>query len=83
VLEVPSLEAPNRKGEPKVSQQEGCTGRQDPLKDIIKVNSTAPNRDHGALREVCAKTGDEGMTPQLLILAYLVPAKEEARSKDT
>jgi hypothetical protein len=26
---------------------------------------------------------DEGMTPQSSILAYLVPAKEEARSKDT
>jgi hypothetical protein len=28
-------------------------------------------------------TGDEGMTPRSSILAYLVPAKEEARSKDT
>jgi hypothetical protein len=26
---------------------------------------------------------DEGMNPRVLILAYLVPAKEEARSKDT
>jgi hypothetical protein len=26
---------------------------------------------------------DEGMTPRVLILAYPVPAKEEARSKDT
>jgi hypothetical protein len=25
---------------------------------------------------------DEGMTPRSSILAYLVPAKEEARSKD-
>jgi hypothetical protein len=58
VLEVPSSEAPNQKGEPMVSQREGCTGHRDPLKDIIKVNSTTPNRDHGALREVCAKTGN-------------------------
>jgi hypothetical protein len=28
-------------------------------------------------------TGDEGMTPRSSIFAYLVPAKEEARSKDT
>jgi hypothetical protein len=26
---------------------------------------------------------DEGMTPRSSIFAYLVPAKEEARSKDT
>jgi hypothetical protein len=28
-------------------------------------------------------TYDEGMTPRSSIFAYLVPAKEEARSKDT
>jgi hypothetical protein len=32
---------------------------------------------------IMATTSDEGTTPRVLILAYLVPAKEEARSKDT
>jgi hypothetical protein len=35
------------------------------------------------LKEVRGLLGDEGMTPRSSILAYLVPAKEEARSKDT
>jgi hypothetical protein len=30
-----------------------------------------------------SKAGDEGMTPRPSIFAYPVPAKEEARSKDT
>jgi hypothetical protein len=32
---------------------------------------------------ILAKPVDEGMTPRSSIFAYLVPAKEEARSKDT
>jgi hypothetical protein len=45
---------------------------------------------HGVLRggfhglcSLCEIFCDEGMTPLSSILAYLVPAKEEARSKDT
>jgi hypothetical protein len=35
------------------------------------------------LRVAHSSLADEGMTPRSSILAYLVPAKEEARSKDT
>jgi hypothetical protein len=36
---------------------------------------------HVATRSIYVE--DEGMTPRVLILAYLVPAKEDAHSKDT
>jgi hypothetical protein len=36
-----------------------------------------------AIGEIRNRCGDEGMTPRSSIFAYLVPAKEEARSRDT
>jgi hypothetical protein len=41
-------------------------------RQVCQVNASRP-----------ARTSDEGMTPRSSIFAYLVPAKEEARSKDT
>jgi hypothetical protein len=39
---------------------------------------------NGSIKQAAALTdGDEGMTPRTSIFAYPVPAKEEARSKDT
>jgi hypothetical protein len=35
------------------------------------------------LTAISINLADEGMTPRSSIFAYLVPAKEEARSKDT
>jgi hypothetical protein len=50
-------------------------------------------QNNNKVKDVCAKNSpcrglplfpsDEGMTPRSLMFAYLVPAKEEARSKDT
>jgi hypothetical protein len=46
---------------------------------------THQDRLYREIQDVCGDemVTDEGMTPRSSIFAYLVPAKEEARSKDT
>jgi hypothetical protein len=39
--------------------------------------------EHNSKSSLSMKPSDEGMTTRSSIFAYLVPAKEEARSKDT
>jgi hypothetical protein len=59
---------------------------------MLLIQSISPSYllDQGGRRHRCAvrvhlseTPPDEGMTPRSSIFAYLVPAKEEARSKDT
>jgi hypothetical protein len=54
----------------------------DPKIPIARQNPRRSYHSHKPLN-VAVKTGDEGMTPRSSIFAYPVPAKEEARSKDT
>jgi hypothetical protein len=58
MLKVNPLELPNREREIKLLQGEGGFSSRDALKNILKIDPIAPDRDDGALLEVSAKTGD-------------------------
>jgi hypothetical protein len=53
------------------------------LHKILHIFTEEPIIDVDITITFEAIDANEGMTPRVLILAYLVPAKEEARSKDS
>jgi hypothetical protein len=58
VSEVHTLQLPNRERKTNVFHGEIYYTNRETRKDVIKGNTTTPNRDDGALLEVGAKTGD-------------------------
>jgi hypothetical protein len=67
--------------EEKEEEFSSCTGARREMVSTIDARDPSLSRPCPCCRLLSAI--DEGMTPRSSIFAYPVPAKEEARSKDT